>query len=122
MATLVHISFDLRKREAECVRAGHPPPLIRGPNGEVTELAIQGSLPIGVSQGPCPTTTIQIEPGSLILMYTDGLVERRGEGIKPGLEKLKRALRTAPAEPEPCLDFVLHALTRPGQRTTSHCC
>ncbi len=114
MATLVHVSFDLRKREAECVRAGHPPPLIRGPNGEVTELAIQGSLPIGVSQGPCPTTTIQIEPGSLILMYTDGLVERRGEGIKPGLEKLKRALRTAPAEPEPCLDFVLHALTQTG--------
>ena len=114
MATLVHVSFDLRKRQAECVRAGHPPPLIRRPNGEVGELAIEGSLPIGVSQGPCPTTTIQIEPGSLILMYTDGLVERRRDGIKPGLEKLKRALRTAPAEPEPCLDFVLHTLTPNG--------
>jgi PAS domain S-box-containing protein len=114
MATLVHISFDLRERQAECVRAGHLPPLIRHPNGEVTELAIEGSLPIGVSQGPCPTTTVQIEPGSLVLMYTDGLVERRGEGIKPGLEKLKRTLRAGPAEPEPCLDFVLHALTPTG--------
>jgi PAS domain S-box-containing protein len=114
MATLVHISYDLRERQAECVRAGHPPPLIRRPNGEVTELAIEGSLPIGVDQGPCPTTTVQIEPGSLLLMYTDGLVERRGEGIKPGLEKLARALRAAPAEPEQCLDFVLHALTPGG--------
>jgi PAS domain S-box-containing protein len=114
MATLVHISFDLRERQAECVRAGHPPPLIRHPNGEVTELAIGGSLPIGVSQGPCPTTTVQIEPGSLVLMYTDGLVERREDGIKPGLEKLKRALRAGPAEPEPCLDFVLHTLTPDG--------
>jgi PAS domain S-box-containing protein len=114
MATLVHVSFDVRGREAECVRAGHPPPLIRGPGGEVTELAIEGSLPIGVSQGPCPTTTVRIEPGSLILMYTDGLIERRGDGIKPGLDKLKQALGTAPAEPESCLDFVLHSLTPSG--------
>lgn len=111
MATLAYLSFDLRTRQAECVRAGHPPPLIRHPNSEVTELAIEGSLPIGVSQGPCPTTTVQIEPGSLVLMYTDGLVERRAAGIKPGLERLKRALRDGPAEPEACLDFVLHALT-----------
>jgi len=47
-------------------------------------------------------------------MYTDGLVERRGDGIKPGLEKLKRAVGAAPAEPESCLDFVLHALTPSG--------
>ena len=114
MATLVYLSFDLRERQAECVRAGHPPPLVRHPSGEVTELAIEGSLPIGVSQGPCPTTTVQIEPGSLVLLYTDGLVERRGDGIKPGLDKLKRALRAGPAEPEPCLDFVLHALTPTG--------
>lgn len=114
MATLVHISYDLRERRAECVRAGHPPPLIRHPNGEVTELTIEGSLPIGVSQGPCPTTTVQIEPGSLVLLYTDGLVERRADGIKPGLDKLKRALRAGPVEPEPCLDFVLHALTPTG--------
>ena len=114
MATLVYLSYDLRTRQAECVRAGHPPPLLRHPNGEVTELAIEGSLPIGVSQGPCPTTTVQIEPGSLVLMYTDGLVERRADGIKPGLDKLKRALRAGPVEPEPCLDFVLHALTPTG--------
>jgi PAS domain S-box-containing protein len=114
MATLVHISYDLRERQAECVRAGHPPPLVRHPSGEVTELAIEGSLPIGVSQGPCPTTTVQIEPGSMVLLYTDGLVERRGDGIKPGLDKLKRTLRAGPAEPEPCLDFVLQALTPTG--------
>jgi len=114
MATLVVVSYDLRTRQAVCVRAGHPPPLIRHPNGEVTELAIEGSLPIGVSQGPCPTTTVQIEPGSLLLLYPDGLVERRADGIKPGLEKLKRALRAGPAEPERCLDFVLHALTPTG--------
>jgi PAS domain S-box-containing protein len=114
MATLVYVSFDTRERQAECVRAGHPPPLIRGPDGEVSELVIEGSLPIGVSQGPCPSTVTQIEPGSVLLMYTDGLIERRGDGIQPGLDKLKRALQSAPDEAEPCLDFVLEALTPGG--------
>jgi PAS domain S-box-containing protein len=107
MATLVYVTFDTRERRAECVRAGHLPPLIRRPDGTVSELAIEGSLPIGVSQGPCPSTVAQIEPGSLLLMYTDGLVESREEGIQPGLERLKKALASAPAEPEPCLDFLL---------------
>jgi anti-sigma regulatory factor (Ser/Thr protein kinase) len=107
MATLIYVAFDTRKRRAECVRAGHPPPLIRGPDGAVSELAIEGSLPIGVSQGPCPSTVTEIEPGSLLLMYTDGLVESREEGIQPGLERLKKALASAPAQPERCLDFLL---------------
>jgi anti-sigma regulatory factor (Ser/Thr protein kinase) len=110
MATLVYVAFDIRERRAECVRAGHPPPLVRGPDGTVSELAIEGSLPIGVSQGPCPSTMTEIEPGSLLLLYTDGLVESREEGIQPGLERLKRALERAPAEPEPCLDFLLGEL------------
>jgi serine phosphatase RsbU (regulator of sigma subunit)/anti-sigma regulatory factor (Ser/Thr protein kinase) len=114
MATLVYVAFDTRERRAECVRAGHPPPLIRGPDGTVDELAIEGSLPIGVSQGPCPSTVTQIEPGSLLLMYTDGLIERREDGIQPGLDKLKRALEGAPDEAEPCLDFVLDALNPQG--------
>ena len=42
------------------------------------------------------------------------MVERRADGIKPGLDRLKRALRAGPVEPEPCLDFVLHALTPTG--------
>jgi PAS domain S-box-containing protein len=110
MATLIYVAFDMRERRAEFVRAGHPPPLIRGPDGTVSELAIEGSLPIGVSQGPCPSTVTEIEPGSLLLMYTDGLVESREEGIQPGLERLKKALQKAPAEPEPCLDFLVEEL------------
>jgi PAS domain S-box-containing protein len=110
MATLVYVVFDIRERRAECVRAGHPPPLVRKPDGTVSELAIEGSLPIGVSQGPCASTVTEIEPGSLLLMYTDGLVESREEGIQPGLERLKGALERAPADPERCLDFLLGEL------------
>jgi anti-sigma regulatory factor (Ser/Thr protein kinase) len=110
MATMVYVAFDTRERRAECVRAGHPPPLIRSPDGTVAELDIEGSLPIGVSQGPCPSTVTRIEAGTLLLMYTDGLIERREDGIQPGLDKLKRALKSAPRDAEACLDFVLEAL------------
>jgi PAS domain S-box-containing protein len=114
MATLVYIAFDTRERRAECVRAGHPPPLIRRPDGTVGELAIEGSLPIGVSQGPCPSTMAQIEPGSVLLMYTDGLIETREDGLQPGLDNLKLALQSAPDEAEACLDFVLDAVNTEG--------
>jgi anti-sigma regulatory factor (Ser/Thr protein kinase) len=47
-------------------------------------------------------------------MYTDGLIERREDGLQPGLDALKRALENAPHDAEPCLDFILDALDLEG--------
>jgi PAS domain S-box-containing protein len=107
MATLMALSYELRTRSAECVRAGHTPPLLRMPDGEVIQLDIPGSLPIGAGQAPYRSTTFQIQPGSLLLIYTDGLVERRDEGVEPGIEALKLALAHAPDGAEECADYIL---------------
>jgi anti-sigma regulatory factor (Ser/Thr protein kinase) len=55
-------------------------------------------------------TSVTLEPGSTVLLYTDGLVEKRGESIDMGLERLEAAVAGAPHEPEPLCDRVLEAL------------
>jgi PAS domain S-box-containing protein len=76
--------------------AGHPPTLVLSPNGNVSRL--------GDAQGPplTPMQTyewseraVQLEPGSLVFMYSDGLVERRGERIDQGIDRLEKAVRSA---------------------------
>jgi signal transduction histidine kinase/serine phosphatase RsbU (regulator of sigma subunit)/DNA-binding NarL/FixJ family response regulator len=75
--------------------AGHPPPLLVSPEGDVRYLEGSRSWPLGA--GP-PVRAIEpaaapFPAGALLLLYTDGLVERRGESIAVGLERLRDALR-----------------------------
>jgi serine phosphatase RsbU (regulator of sigma subunit) len=48
--------------------------------------------------GPRPATTLAIPPGAVLCLYTDGLVERRGELIDEGLERLRQAVAAGPPE------------------------
>jgi hypothetical protein len=59
----------------ECVDAGHPQPyLLR--NGQVTELAPEVGLPLGIAAGGYETLTVRLEPGDRLLLITDGFLER----------------------------------------------
>ena len=70
--------------------AGHLNPLqISGTTA--TFLRTEVGLPLGVSPGPYSTTTVQLASGSALVAFTDGLVERRGESIDVGLERLMQA-------------------------------
>jgi PAS domain S-box-containing protein len=74
--------------------AGHPPPLVLAPDGTATVLV--GSRP-NLLLGIDPRTRrieseVALEPGSTILLYTDGLVERRGRDLHEGLELLRQTL------------------------------
>jgi serine phosphatase RsbU (regulator of sigma subunit) len=74
--------------------AGHPPPLVADPDGTVTVLADGlGDLLLGVD----PTTvrrefTVPLRPGAVVLLYTDGLVERRDCDVDTGVGRLRRHL------------------------------
>jgi PAS domain S-box-containing protein len=115
MATLIHLTLDPSTRTAEFVRAGHPPALIRDPDGTVTEMASEGCPPIGTfSSVRYRAEHSRLEKGSTVLFYTDGLIEHRTEGIDPGLERLKEAFGRAPEDPEECLEFVVDALGAGG--------
>src|SRR6185295_20114516 len=77
------------------VNAGHPPPLIVPSRG--TPRLLEGvTPPLGVSDLPVhPETVVDFPPGAAVVLYTDGLVERRGEGVDTGLRRLLGAAGAA---------------------------
>ncbi|NIZ90864.1 SpoIIE family protein phosphatase [Kineococcus rubinsiae] len=87
--------------------AGHPPLMVRHPGGRVELLAHADDLLLGVQPGPRTSTWHHLEPGSTVLAYTDGLVERRGEDLGVGLERLRAAFEAAPVDVEGVCDHLL---------------
>ncbi len=87
--------LDTRTGELRHAVAGHPPPVLRLPDG-TTRLLESGHGPLlGV---PCERTTasVNLPPGGLLVLYTDGLVERRDELVDAGLARLVEAVANAP--------------------------
>ena len=89
--------------------AGHPPPLLRTPDGAVSTLDTEPDLMIGVdSSRPRSGHDHVMLPGSTLVLYTDGLVERRSEGVDVGIARLAQALeRHGSAQPESLCDFLM---------------
>ncbi|MGZ4493105.1 MAG: SpoIIE family protein phosphatase [Nocardioides sp.] len=80
--------------------AGHPPPIAIHPDGRVVVLAAAGyDLMLGLDpETPRAETTANLEEGAVVMLYTDGLVERRGQSIDDGLELLCATLRDLVAQ------------------------
>ncbi|WP_217242759.1 PP2C family protein-serine/threonine phosphatase [Streptomyces sp. AC555_RSS877] len=73
--------------------AGHPPPVLRTPDGRVRTLDAKPGAMLGIPlRQVIHDHTAPLEPGSTLALYTDGLVERRALGIDPGIERLAQAL------------------------------
>ncbi|GLW08280.1 hypothetical protein Misp01_34100 [Microtetraspora sp. NBRC 13810] len=73
--------------------AGHPPPIVRHPDGTVGYLSPATSPPLGITAPDSYTACEErLAPGSTLVLYTDGLVERRGEPIDTGLQRLAERL------------------------------
>jgi hypothetical protein len=89
--------------------AGHPPPVVAAP-GEPAEFAVVTAAPpvgMGWTRAPVPEV-IPVAPGAVVAFYTDGLVERRGEPIDVGLERLRAA--ASPAHPSQVTAGLMHQL------------
>ncbi|KRD40709.1 histidine kinase [Oerskovia sp. Root918] len=88
IATLVVAVVDLETGTVEYVTAGHPPPFFLVPGEGVVWGRLLGSPPLGLpSQGVVAGTTT-IGPGGALVLYSDGLFERRDESLKAGLRRL----------------------------------
>jgi serine phosphatase RsbU (regulator of sigma subunit) len=104
MATAVQLELDLESGHLDYVRAGHPPALLRLPDGTVEKLAGKGTQPLGVFDDlECRTHRVGFPPGSLLLLYTDGLIERSDRDFDEELENLAEAVSQGPADAEGCL-------------------
>ena len=94
--------------------AGHPPLLVRDPAGRVTFLDEHPDLLLGVSAQHRSTAQRHLAPGSTVLAYTDGLVERRGEHLNEGLSRLAAALGEGPEDLDDLCGWLLARLGSEG--------
>ena len=85
-ASCLYLRLDPARGRAVMARAGHPPPLLRRPDGRVRVLDLAGGPLLGIDAGASyPTTEVALAPGSVLALYTDGLVETPGVDIEEGV-------------------------------------
>ncbi|MGW4298673.1 SpoIIE family protein phosphatase [Streptomyces sp. NPDC004376] len=111
-ASCLYLRLDPARGRAVMARAGHPPPLLRRPDGRVRVLDLAGGPLLGIDAGAVyPTTEVSLTPGSVLALYTDGLVESPGVDIEDALVELGAVFAEAGAGP---LESVADELVRHG--------
>ena len=88
--------------EFRFVSAGHAPPLVLGPDGATFASSRDPNPPLGLSQPPSfREEVVPFPPGTSIVLYTDGLVERRDRSLDVGLDVLRSAAETIRPDGDP---------------------
>ncbi|MGP4051962.1 PP2C family protein-serine/threonine phosphatase [Streptomyces sp. 2A115] len=108
--TAVQVVVDHSHHTVTYSRAGHLPPLLAHADGEVEVLDTVTDPPLGACDDTAPRSqaTAAYAPGDTLVLYTDGLIERRDEDIDTGLNRLTDSLKRHHAlGPEPLADAVL---------------
>jgi serine phosphatase RsbU (regulator of sigma subunit) len=88
-ATCAYTLYDAVTGTCEVASAGHLPPLLVRPGGSSEFLDAAPAPPLGVGEGPIQSRVYDIDDGSLLVLYTDGLVEDRNRDIDDGLSHLQ---------------------------------
>lgn len=107
-ATCLVAVVDRREGVCEVASAGHPPPVLIDPGARGARVArIPVGPPLGTGMGGYRTTVLPCGPGTVLFMYTDGLVERRGEDIDVSIARLASLRAPASGHLEELLDEVV---------------
>ncbi|MGW5585346.1 SpoIIE family protein phosphatase [Streptomyces sp. NPDC003857] len=99
-ATCLYAVYDPITRTCTMARAGHPPPAVIDPHGHVTFPDLPTGTPLGLGLVPFESITLELAEGSVLALYTDGLIEARDQDISAGMNRLRAAL----AQPHLTLD------------------
>ncbi|MFH7598275.1 SpoIIE family protein phosphatase [Streptomyces racemochromogenes] len=114
LATCLYAVYDPRTGHARIANAGHPPPLVRHPDGTVETVGDVLGVPLGIGGVPFRSTRVRLPDGAVLALYTDGLVEARGQDIDEGLDALRAELARAAGPLEREADRILAALLPDG--------
>ncbi|GGT13766.1 SpoIIE family protein phosphatase [Streptomyces purpureus] len=106
LATFLCIVVDPATGHCRITRAGHPPPAIVTADGAARLVDVPPGVPLGVGGTRFTTTDLALPPGSLLVLYTDGLIEARGCDIDERLTELTHVL----AQPTPSLTALCDSL------------
>ncbi|MER6959203.1 SpoIIE family protein phosphatase [Streptomyces sp. NPDC000618] len=101
-ATCLYAVYDPISGTCSLARAGHPPPILVGPDGTARVIDLPAGPPLGLGSLPFEAAEIALPEGSLLALFTDGLIESRHHDIDEGNRSLCQAL----ARPEPSLEAV----------------
>ncbi|MEU6577201.1 SpoIIE family protein phosphatase [Streptomyces sp. NPDC046805] len=99
-ATCLYAVYDPVTRYCTMARAGHRPPAVIDPYGHVTFPELPPGAPLGLGLVPFESVTSELAEGSVLALYTDGLIEARDQDISAGMNRLRAAL----ARPDLTLD------------------
>ncbi|MFJ8078933.1 SpoIIE family protein phosphatase [Streptomyces sp. NPDC096176] len=110
IATCVYAVHDPNEGRLVYASAGHLPILVRDEDGRVERAAEPTGPPLGTGGWLHTSGAIDLPPGSTAVLYTDGLVERRGEDIDEGVAALERALAGATGSPQVVCDRLIRSL------------
>ena len=111
MITTLYGVLDPSAHQWTYATAGHCPAVVRAPDGSTVLLDAHADPPLGVATS-FHRHDAEIEPGSMLILYTDGLVERRSEVITEGLDRLRLACKEGPATPQGLCDWLADVMLR----------
>ncbi|MFF7128120.1 MULTISPECIES: SpoIIE family protein phosphatase [unclassified Streptomyces] len=113
IVTCLYIVYDPRTRQCTIANAGHMPPALARPGQAPVYLDLPAAAPLGVGGIPFETTTAELTPGDLLVLYTDGLVETRQHPIDDRLSVLLGFLDDPRRPLEETCDRLLYGLRHP---------
>lgn len=115
----LYVHLDLATHRARLATAGHPPPLLRHPDGRTEPLHLPPGLLLGIDpDATYESTEIPLPPGSVLALYTDGLVEAPGTDIDDAVDDLARVLaRTEPHAMNSVADTLIQHARRSAPRS-----
>jgi serine phosphatase RsbU (regulator of sigma subunit) len=104
--TVIYAIVDPRHGRVCWASGGHPPPLLRAANGETRFLEGGGAV-LGGWDTHYADAEDRVRPSDTLILYSDGLVERRGESLDTGLQRLSDAAAAGPDQPSALCAHVL---------------
>jgi serine phosphatase RsbU (regulator of sigma subunit) len=112
LATVLVAIYDPADRRLTVASAGHPPPLLAPVEAEPAFVNLRAGPPLGVGSAVYRAVTVDVPAAATLVLYTDGLIEERGEAIDEGLERLRLALCSVRLPPDAVCTHVLRELGR----------
>ncbi|MEU9662002.1 SpoIIE family protein phosphatase [Streptomyces chartreusis] len=113
-ATCLYAVYDPVSRRCTLARAGHPSPVMVPPGGEPHEIELPAGPPLGLGGLPFESAEIELREGTVLALYTDGLIETRERDVDASHALLCDALSSPSDSLDETCDRVLHALLPPG--------
>ncbi|MFE9017163.1 SpoIIE family protein phosphatase [Streptomyces sp. NPDC007808] len=115
-ATCLYTVYDPVSRRFTLASAGHPLPLVIAPDGTRTPVSVHPGPPLGIGGLPFEATELELPEGSLLALYTDGLMESRERDVDQRTAELQQLLNHSATSLEAQCDTVMDAML-PDHRT-----